>query len=984
MKHIEKITISNARRLGANVEIDFGAGATIILAPNGTGKTTIFEAIELALTGEIQRLEGPPDAIIRDGLTSMNVRLDFPEGKYYKMNYRKGGKLERIGDYDELFEIENQSSFPYLFRLTHFLEQRSNEWFIDQDGKKAGDLLSQLPLGKDLQNILSKKQSLLTAISKARTSAGEDLSGAEKKLSEFNELISKRDGLATQNIFIPLKEIVAELLVISKLISCDDYKDEYNLTPINSYFEKVRVLLKQEVDRKNDFDIKLSALNERVQLYSSNLELLTHKQIVISEHSMKIAALTPVIEQTKNDLQIGRGILLGIQDEIKKLNSLKSMFEEIEQQIDYFNVKNIELEQNEKLLCELQQSYETTVEYLKKNERLRDQFKLIEDSINDNINILNQIDNKKEIQKQWQNLRDINNEIIKTIPLLEKKKDNYLESKLRLDDEVSKAENEYSIKKNYLESLNEASGAIQNAVSIIRINLVDNQNFCPVCQAVYEPEDLIKRIEKSLDTLNPAIPKAIKEEQQALAVFEEVKEIHRKESQKIQDTISELNFEKSKFETNQKTISESILSHFSGINSPEDARSYIENQILQITLEIREIEMKRSQLEPHEDSHKIDNAKLKKSEDERAINDLKTKKIQLQNEINAAEQKTKSIADSLGSEQKDTVLNCLLDKSNLEKEIIDKINSFENGLLETEKELKAYQDSCFLENEAISKLKGSQGGISAEWERAGLQGQPNQNSLILNHEVVKKSIDELKTASIGMNKIEQELANWRAAEEFNKINSEVKKQIGNVSEAGYLYSLKTFVFQKNSVLQNILEKSKAVNVFFENVMSESQQIHEELDAINEPWKGLLKRIVISPLISNAPLLNNTVSRNKLIAKTSATVHNRNIDIAQIASEAQLTDLQLTLMLSMANRYQWTPWKALLLDDPTQHHDLVHASSVFDVLRDYIIEFDYQVMMSTHDSIQAKYFQRKLENEGVPSKIYQLVDRKSGVAAERII
>jgi ABC-type antimicrobial peptide transport system, ATPase component len=90
------------------------------------------------------------------------------------------------------------------------------------------------------------------------------------------------------------------------------------------------------------------------------------------------------------------------------------------------------------------------------------------------------------------------------------------------------------------------------------------------------------------------------------------------------------------------------------------------------------------------------------------------------------------------------------------------------------------------------------------------------------------------------------------------------------------------------------------------------------------------------------------------------------------------------MLSMAKRYQWTPWKALLLDDPAQHHDLVHASSVFDVLRDYIIEFDYQVMMSTHDSLQAKFFERKLENEGVPAKIYQLVDRKGGVTAERLI
>lgn len=146
-----------------------------------------------------------------------------------------------------------------------------------------------------------------------------------------------------------------------------------------------------------------------------------------------------------------------------------------------------------------------------------------------------------------------------------------------------------------------------------------------------------------------------------------------------------------------------------------------------------------------------------------------------------------------------------------------------------------------------------------------------------------------------------------------------------------------------------------MDLFLEKVKSESEQVHEQLNSINIPWKGLLKRIVINPLISTAPLLSNTSSRNKLIARTSAIINEQNIDIAKIASEAQLTDLQLTLMLAMANKYQWTPWKALLLDDPTQHHDLVHASSVFDVLRDYIIDLDYQVLMSTHDSIQAKFF-----------------------------
>ena len=160
-------------------------------------------------------------------------------------------------------------------------------------------------------------------------------------------------------------------------------------------------------------------------------------------------------------------------------------------------------------------------------------------------------------------------------------------------------------------------------------------------------------------------------------------------------------------------------------------------------------------------------------------------------------------------------------------------------------------------------------------------------------------------------------------------------------EEDYLKSLKISINKKNSTLLKIQEKKNAVDLFLANVKSESKQIHKQLNSINEPWKGLLRRIVINPLISKAPLLSNTTSRNKPIAKTSAIIHQHNIDIADIASEAQLTDLQLTLMLSMANKYEWTPWKALLLDDPTQHHDLVHASSVFDVLRDYIIDLGYQ-------------------------------------------
>ncbi len=985
MKHIEKIFINNARRLGENIEIDFGTGATIILAPNGTGKTTIFEAIELALTGGIKRIVNFPDAIIRNGLLEMNVRLDFSEGKYCELTYTRGGECIKKGNYKELFGDENNNdSLRYLFRLTHFLEQHGREWLVEQDDKGAGDLLSRLPLGKDLQHIISKKTSLLRAIGITETGAENALNEAKKEFTQFKELLAKRDGLATVTMLTPLEEIVAKLIPISKLVDYEEYDDEHNVTLINNYSEKIRITIKQENNKNKDLIIRLSALKERSQLYVLNQESLSHKQKVISELTKKVNELSPIVEQTKQDIQNEKDSLSSIKDEIKKLNLVKTMFLEVDQKKEHIVIKKTELEQNEKVLRRLNESYEVTLEYLKKNERLRDQHKIVDEAIQKKKSYLIHTELKRDVQKQWQNLSRINEEIMeKRIPDLEEKKSLYLELKFCLDNEVSEAEKVYMTKKNALESLNNASGAIQDAVSNIRKHIAEDHRCCPVCQANYEPGELIKRIEVSLNTLNPVIPQAIKEEKIALANLQTAKEKQSKENQKLLDIDSELNAEHNKLEANKNKISESFLPQFPGLKTPLEAMTYIEEQVTKITSQITELEANKSILGPEVAIEEIYNSNLQKSEDERSINELTTKNRNLENEIETIASDISIIYESLSGKEKKAVFEDISNKVIQEKKKIDFIQKLDATLSKNEKELKEYQYSILSESEAISKIKGSQEGICTEWRQAGLEGLPNEEELMTKYEVFSKAIDELEKANTYLDTIEQDLACWRTAEKLQDAENEIKKQIGDYSEKDYLEFLKTSKDKKNSTLLKIQEKKKAVNLFLSKVISESEQIHEQLNSINEPWKRLLKRIVINPLISTAPLLSNTTLRNKPIARTSASIHEQNINIANIASEAQLTDLQLTLMLSMANKYQWTPWKALLLDDPTQHHDLVHASSVFDVLRDYIIDLDYQVLMSTHDSIQAKFFQRKLENEGVPSKIYQLVARKDGVTAERI-
>ena len=51
-----------------------------------------------------------------------------------------------------------------------------------------------------------------------------------------------------------------------------------------------------------------------------------------------------------------------------------------------------------------------------------------------------------------------------------------------------------------------------------------------------------------------------------------------------------------------------------------------------------------------------------------------------------------------------------------------------------------------------------------------------------------------------------------------------------------------------------------------------------------------------------------------------------------------------------------------------------------VLRDFIADHGFQIMMGTHDSVHANFFKRKLQNDGVPVKVYSLVPTENGVVA----
>lgn len=980
---LNSINISNARRFSENVKIDFGEGATIILAPNGTGKTTLFEALELAVTGSIKRLEKFPDAIIRDGVEKMSVHLDFDENKYFEVEYSRGGIQKRHGDYANLFGAENNSSLPYLYRLTHYLEQRGKEWLIEKDDKSAGSLLRQLPIGGDIQLILSKKQGVLKNIAQHETDAENKYQEVKKNLSNFLELVKRKENYSLNNKLISINEIWERLQLIDEKVNDGRNVNELGFEYIISCYEKSKLRVEKTYEESGTFLVSLIKLQNRVVFYNENAKLLLEKQEQTTGISKELSDIETSINITRKELNEKSNEINFVKSNITSLNRDLVILTNIEQKKGSLEKRKKDVIENYNIMNSLNKEYSCIVKKTEENEQLKDLYELnLKEIESQKIKLSKNNEELHSIEKLKQ-LFETNRIIYEEISKLSNEKQVYLKMKTDMDYALEEAEIKYNTKKSELLLMNEASDAIQEAIEIIAKKIDRNQLKCPVCQAEYSGNGLFERIEKSLNSINPIIPNLINEEKKALEILNKIKSEKEIISDKLDVISIELRDKNNCIEINDKTI-RMYEGNFENCKTADDARIYLEEEKQLLEDRIEQLTSKKGQLKLEEIIEQSNQYLLQKNELERRIVHLNSRDTELHNEMELIVNEIEIMESTKIHDNKEEIIKKIYvyqESERKEKIILD---SLEINLLEKES-IRNEKNNIIIQNrEMMSIIQSKQEGVDSEWKQMDLEGLPNIERLqvICNEvELIKKDLEGKKEE---LNNVEQNLVDWKIANQYHEIEESIKKIIGDHSEKEYIEILQNDTKGKKLDLSNIREKKQAITEFLQNVVYQSEHIDEQINTINEPWKRLLNRIVINPLISTAPLLKNSTSRNMPIAKTYALLHNQNVDIADIASEAQLSDLQLTLLLSMANKYTWTSWKTLLLDDPAQHHDLVHASSVFDVIRDYIVDFNYQVMLSTHDSSQAHFINRKMENEGIPSKIYQLISQGNGIRAERIL
>ena len=234
----ESIQIRDFRAYRRPQTFQLGADVTVLYGPNGFGKTSLFDAIDFAVTGEIGRLRSSNDSNFK----KVAKHLDSgPDDGIVTLSFRSNGEIRKLerrvinrkqatldgqltdrkkilqeltsGDFPSADRIEN---FVSLFRATHLFSQEHQELTADfyHDCELSDRIVSRLLAFEDYANAankISKVREILQSVIDNTDRQVSDLSG--QILQESTEIDRLSRTIETPRNMEELRDAIESLRI---------------------------------------------------------------------------------------------------------------------------------------------------------------------------------------------------------------------------------------------------------------------------------------------------------------------------------------------------------------------------------------------------------------------------------------------------------------------------------------------------------------------------------------------------------------------------------------------------------------------------------------------------------------------------------------------------------------------------------------------------------------------------------------------------
>ncbi|WP_238085391.1 MULTISPECIES: AAA family ATPase [Pseudescherichia] len=979
---LKSITLNNIRRFGSDVQINFGSGATIFIAPNGSGKTAVLEAIELALTSEVKRLQGRWAPLIRDGGNEASVKINFGDWQREVSVTKESVSIINEGNLKQIFSDTNPEEIPFLLRLTHLLDQRDGEWFCHQRSEKAGGQLAMLPLSRQASQINSTVARLRPAVARRITELKIAIESKQKVLDDWNALLRIRDSAQT-DLSKPLPPLALLNERLEEIINTPLRVEAKSVAAIREQWAIANTINNQ---RLVSIETTLGSLAELVLVpinyskISESLESLQQKlqtsKLAQSEYQDNQKVLSKNIESAADNHRRLNGKLSQLISKLERkrtyeeklvlLNTQRQMSEEL--------IRSFE--QKKAIFVKAQEYYSAALTATEVNDIL--------ESLS--LTIAQNYDELTAARKSYKNWCDA--ELRKQV---EEKNLNVtstniasLEEELRgLAAEVERANSSYHHAKSVVSAYQDAVGAIRAAVSTVAEKLPVGTSACPVCLEVHGEQKLRSRISEALKVINPHLEIATLELHSATKLLET---LQRKQYEKNAELIAAL--------AARARINEALTVVGFEIATARSDKLLVGNELSEIQKRLdflqkkvdgenAELNVKRAVQEPLasvEDMTQLathyNSAKRDLAECEEAV--MKMNEV-IRNTSSTLNELECLVVKEMTIEQLEQMLKSLEEEVQLSAAEIEeaqaKKSTLSRLLLDTDISITRTSQQLELE-------KGHLEALLTKWLSAKLLDPPSNEQLENTKEKLLQDKTKADEIRLQLSDIEMELNRIAEANALMAAQQEVDAVRGKLSESKHTQLMMESLKNAQDEYALSSQRKNALDEFHLHLTTGIEKIRDKIVDVVPHWQAILRRIVQEPRFSGTSL-KYYQTRAKDHASIQVGLGDSFVGAADVASQAQMTDLQLSFMLSMATIHKWSPWKALLLDDPTQHHDLVHASSVFDVLRDFIAELGFQVVLTTHDAQQARFLMRKLSNDGIDARLWTLEPSQDGMTAKQI-
>ncbi|HEY1811404.1 MAG TPA: AAA family ATPase [Kofleriaceae bacterium] len=280
------------------------------------------------------------------------------------------------------------------------------------------------------------------------------------------------------------------------------------------------------------------------------------------------------------------------------------------------------------------------------------------------------------------------------------------------------------------------------------------------------------------------------------------------------------------------------------------------------------------------------------------------------------------------------------------------------------KTLAAAVDELARENAQRTGIEAGLSGAEKEWRGARLSPPISDVTLDLEEEQLGRRRGQFDATSAGFGHLTAALQRWQDAAELQRIEAQVRDEHGAIGRDEHTRALGAAV----ALATKELEDAERARLAADDLGATLQDVTAEFgERALKPFDELFRRYVRA-LIHDERFHNIEVAYESSARAAGMSFRvsfgGGATEAEFLLSEGQLGEVSLAAMLAASTAFPWSRWRALLLDDPTQYNDLIHATALYDVLRNLVHLAGYQVFISTHDNEQAAFFRRKLDAVGI--------------------